>query len=141
MNATKPIPVITDLDAVRIEELGSRMAGGDDGLRAYSELLSKVHHEAQIVPSRGIAADVVTVNSVVTFRDELLGSEHRVTLVYPAEMSIPERRISVLSPVGRALLGQSVGSAASVELPDGALREIRVIKLHYQPEASGEFTR
>lgn len=140
MSNLNSIPVITDLDAVRIQELGNRVHDGP-GLEALNELISKVQNEAEIVPSRRIGPDVVTVNSVVTFRDELLGSEHRVTLVYPAEMSISNRRISVLSPVGRALLGQSVGSVTSLELPDGTMRQIRVLELHYQPEASGEFLR
>jgi regulator of nucleoside diphosphate kinase len=133
--------VITDLDAVRIQQLGNRLPRGSDGFEALNELLSKVRNEADIVPSRRVRPDVITVNSEVTYRDGLDGSEHRVTLVYPDEASIPDGRISVLSPVGRALLGQCVGCAASLELPDGALREIHVLELHYQPEASGEFTR
>ena len=56
-------------------------------------------------------------------------------------MSIAERRISVLSPVGRALLGRAVGAVAEVELPDGSVRPIRVLEIHYQPEASGDFDR
>jgi len=43
--------------------------------------------------------------------------------------------------VGRALLGLPVGRIAAVELPDGSTREIRILELHYQPEAAGEFTR
>jgi regulator of nucleoside diphosphate kinase len=134
-------PVITELDAVRIQELGNRLPGGGQGFDSFMRLLSKVHEEADIVPGRQVAPDIVTVNSDVTFVDELTGLEHRVTLVYPAEMSIPGRRISVLSPVGRALLGQAVGSVAGFELPDGSSRQIRVTALHYQPEAAGEYTR
>jgi regulator of nucleoside diphosphate kinase len=138
---TKSLPIITELDAARIQDLGNRLPAHGQGLEPFMQLLSKVKHEAEIVPSRRISADIVTVNSTVTFRDVLTESEHRVTLVYPAEMSISQRRISVLSPVGRALLGQSVGSVTSFELPDGTMREIRVLELHYQPEASGEYTR
>ena len=69
------------------------------------------------------------------------GLASRVTLAYPAEVSIAQRRISVLSPVGRALLGRAVGAVAEVELPDGAPRPIRVLEVHYQPEASGDFNR
>ena len=46
-----------------------------------------------------------------------------------------------LSPLGRALIGRSLGHTATVEQPDGGLREIRVLRIHYQPEAAGEFTR
>ena len=79
--------------------------------------------------------------STVSFREEASGSEHRVTVVYPQEMSVGHRRISVLSPVGRALLGQRVGHVALVTLPDGSTRELRVVALHYQPEAAGHFAR
>jgi regulator of nucleoside diphosphate kinase len=57
------------------------------------------------------------------------------------DVSIPERRISVLSPVGRALLGQSVGRTNQFELPDGSTRALHILAMHYQPEAAGEFTR
>ncbi|MEO5694748.1 MAG: nucleoside diphosphate kinase regulator [Usitatibacter sp.] len=135
------IPVITELDAARIRELGARLPALQNTLGPLSELMEMVAGHAHIVPSRGVPADIVTVNSTVSFRDELTGAVHRVTVVYPHEVSIPERRISILSPVGRALLGLSVGRIAAVELPDGATREIRILELHYQPEAAGEFTR
>lgn len=140
MNA-RLIPVITELDAARIQEMGARLPGDGEGISALNELIEKVTHEAHIVPGRKIAANVVTLNSIVSFRDELTATVHKVAVVYPADMSIAERRISVLSPVGRALLGHSVGDVAKVELPDGTLRDIRLIELHYQPEAEGEFTR
>jgi len=62
-------------------------------------------------------------------------------VVYPADVSIPEQRISVLSPVGRALLGRSVGQTAVMDPSGGNSRELRVLRIHYQPEAAGEFTR
>lgn len=137
---THQLPVITDLDAARIRDLATRLPESH-GPAALNELIDMVTHQADIVPSRGVSADIVTVNSIVSFRDELTQTVHKVTVVYPQDMSISERRISVLSPVGRALLGQAVGNLSKVELPDGALREIRVLELHYQPEAAGEFTR
>jgi len=138
---TNQLPIITELDAARIRELATRLPDRAERLSALSELIEMVTHEAHIVPSRRVSPDVVTVNSIVSFRDEVTRSVHKVTLVYPQDMSIGERRISVLSPVGRALLGQSVGGSSKVELPDGTFRQIRVLDLHYQPEAAGEFTR
>jgi regulator of nucleoside diphosphate kinase len=138
---TNQLPVITELDAARIRDLGSRLPGGADRFAALGELIDMVTHGAEIVPSRRVSPDVVTVNSILSFRDEVTETVHKVTIVYPQEVSIGERRISVLSPVGRALLGQVVGSTSKVELPDGTYREIRVLELHYQPEAAGEFTR
>ena len=136
-----PIPVVTELDAARIRELGSRLPDRGERLAALSGLIERVEQEADIVPPEHIGPDVVTVNSTVSFRDELTDSVHRVTVVYPQEMSVGQRRISVLSPVGSALLGQRVGQVARVALPDGSTRKLRVLELHYQPEAAGHFTR
>jgi regulator of nucleoside diphosphate kinase len=133
--------VITELDAARIRELGSRLPDRGRGLAALDGLIDVVEQEADIVPGSSVSPDVVTVNSTVSFRDEVTGSVHRVTVVYPNEMSVGQRRISVLSPVGAALLGQRAGRIAQVALPDGTKREIRLLEVHYQPEASGHFAR
>src|SRR5688500_12008814 len=134
-------PIITELDAARIRELGSRLPDQGLSLRALNDLIDMVTAEAVIVPGARIAPDIVTINSKVTFRDELTEALHTVTLVYPHEFSISERRISVLSPVGRALLGRRVGDVAPVDIPGESERRIRIVELHYQPEASGEMTR
>ena len=131
------LPVITELDAARIRELGARLPGDGRNLEALDALLELVTSEADIVPRDGIAADVVTVNSTVSFRERQGGMTHRVTVVYPQDVSLQERRISLLSPVGRALLGRRVGDFATIDMPDGTSREIRVVEMHYQPEASG----
>ena len=134
-------PIITELDAARIRELGARLGHADASLHAVNELMELITQEAEIVPGARIAPDVVTVNSRVTFRDELSGMLNTVTLVYPRDFSISERRISVLSPVGRALLGRRVGDVAPLDVPGGTERRIQIVELHYQPEASGELTR
>lgn len=135
------LPVITELDAARIRELGTRLPGQGQGLGALEDLIEMVTGECEIVPGKRVPPDVVTVNSKVSFRDELTNAVHTVTVVYPQDFSIPDRRISVLSPVGRALLGRRVGNVASFSLPDGTSRDIRVLEIHYQPEASGDLTR
>ena len=133
-------PVITDVDAARISGLGSRMPGEDEAAAGLRDLIGFVEEEAEIVPRERIARDIVTVNSVVSFHDETTDSVHRVTLVYPRDASIAERRISILSPVGRALLGRKVGTLAAFGRPGGGRRAIRVLALHYQPEAAGDRT-
>ncbi|HUP98654.1 MAG TPA: nucleoside diphosphate kinase regulator [Usitatibacter sp.] len=135
-----PFPVITELDAERIRKLGNRLPDGGRGMTALDALLD-VADAAEIVPGNSVPADVVTVNSTVSFRDRQSGAVHRVTVVYPAEFSVADRRISVLSPVGRALLGRRVGEWIALDMPDGSVREIQVLALHYQPEAAGDFTR
>ena len=133
--------VITELDAARIRELGARLPDRGQALTALNGLIDVLHQEAEIVPGDRVDPDVVTLNSTVSFRDEVTRSEHRVTVVYPQEMSMGQRRISVLSPVGAALLGKRAGSLAIVDLPDGTQRGLRVLEVHYQPEASGHFAR
>ena len=133
--------VITELDAARIRELGARLPDRGQALSALHGLIDLVDQEADIVPGDRVDPDVVTVNSTVSFRDQATQTVHRVTVVYPSEMSIGQRRISVLSPVGAALLGTRAGAMAIVALPDGTQRGLRVLEVHYQPEASGHFAR
>jgi regulator of nucleoside diphosphate kinase len=132
-----PQRVITELDAARIRELAAALPDRGRGHAPFGELIEVVRDEADIVPRSRIAPDIVTVNSTVSFREELTGTVHQVTLVYPRDFSLSERRISLLSPVGRALLGRKVGALASFEAPDGGIRTLRILELHYQPEASG----
>lgn len=127
--------VISDLDLARIRRLESTLGG--DARHAVRSLIDAFDGEAEVVPRDGIAEDIVTVNSTVSFRDETTGLEQRVTLVYPDAVSLAERRISIVSPVGRALLGRRVGSRTVFSMPDGTRRELRVLELHYQPEAAG----
>ena len=135
------IPVLTELDAARIRELGSRLPKGTPPPQALNQLIEMITGEAEIVPGARIPPDIVTVNSRVTFREELTGTVHTVTVVYPHDFSIAQRCISLLSPVGLALLGRRVGDVAILEMPDGSTRHIRLLDLHYQPEASGDLTR
>jgi len=134
------LPVITELDAARIRELGSRLPADVRNLDELDALIDMVTGEAEIVPGSRIAADIVTVNSRVTFLDQLTATVHTVTVVYPQEFSIDQHRISLLSPVGRALLGRRAGELATVSMPDGTERRIRLLELHYQPEAAGDLT-
>jgi len=83
--------------------------------------------------------DVVTMNSTVKFR-ELKSGEIRVrTLVYPAQMTDSATQLSVLAPVGAALLGLRVGDSIHWTLPGGTTTDLEVLELLYQPEAAGDF--
>jgi len=138
---TRPnTPVVTELDAARICELASRLPDAGRSLDALQSLIDMITSEADIVPGERVAPDVVTVNSTVSFEDRATATVHTVTLVYPRDLSIAQRRISVLSPVGQALLGRRVGDSTRVAMPDGALRELDIVELHYQPEAAGHLT-
>lgn len=140
MNRSDSI-VVTELDARRLRELGSSLAGRGRELSGLRDLVTQVNLEADVIPGAAVPANVVTMNTTLSFAEVPDGPSHRVTVAYPAEASVGERRISVLSPVGRALLGRSVGDVVTVDTPDGASRDIRVLAIHYQPEAAGDFNR
>ena len=76
--------------------------------------------------SRELPQDVVTLNSRLVYSDETAGVRKIVTIVYPADADDDEGRISVLAPLGIALLGLSVGEAIEWDFPDGSRRTLRV---------------
>ncbi len=81
--------------------------------------------------------DVVTMNSTVEIRDLKSGEAQTYTLVYPERADINADRISVLAPIGTAILGCRVGDVVRVKTPLG-VRRIRVEEIHFQPERAGE---
>ena len=89
---------------------------------------------AIVVPSEKVPADVVTMNSRVSFVNEVTGERREVTLVFPFEADIDSGKISILAPVGTALLGLRVGQSIDWEVPSGEQHRYRVIEVLYQPE-------
>ena len=81
------------------------------------------------------------MNSRVRFGDADTGEEFEASLVYPADANVDQWRISVLAPIGAALLGLSIGQFIDWPMPGGAVKRLRVISVLYQPEAAGEFHR
>ncbi|MEO7775164.1 MAG: nucleoside diphosphate kinase regulator [Steroidobacteraceae bacterium] len=92
---------------------------------------------ANIVSREKIPKDVVTMNSRVVFENETTGERRVVTLVYPGSADIDEGKISVLVPVGTALLGLRVGQSIDWELPGGEKQRYRIVEVPFQPEAAG----
>ncbi|MEP7345717.1 MAG: nucleoside diphosphate kinase regulator [Gemmatimonadaceae bacterium] len=90
--------------------------------------------KAVVVDSRRIPPDVVTMNSRVRFEDQSTGTIRDVTVVFPNEVEASQGRVSVLAPIGTALLGLSVGQSIRWPFPDGSTRSLRVLKLIHQPE-------
>jgi regulator of nucleoside diphosphate kinase len=91
---------------------------------------------ATIVDDGAIADNVVTMGSRVEYREQGRSASTVVTLSYPGEREFFDDAISVLTPVGAALLGLSEGQSICYAGPDGCPVTIEVIKVMHQPEAS-----
>lgn len=97
-------------------------------------------NRADVVEPQDVPPDVVTMNSTVRFALES-GEDICMTLVYPKDMDGSADRISVLAPVGSALLGLSTGEHIEWPKPGGGVMKVRLVEVVYQPERAGEFHR
>ncbi len=125
--------VITDADLERLLRLLEQH--GD----AIADSLDAELHRAVVVDRRDVPPDVVTMNSEVVYEDVATGARRAVRVVYPQDADVAAGRVSILAPIGAALLGLRVGQEIDWEVPSGRKR-IRVAELRYQPEAAGHPT-
>lgn len=95
-------------------------------------------NRAVIVPPREIPPDIVTMRSRVRIKNYTTNEESVLTLVFPNEANLDDGKISVLAPVGTALLGYRVGDAVEWNVPAGQ-RKIEILEIMHQPEAAGEY--
>ncbi|HMN67601.1 MAG TPA: nucleoside diphosphate kinase regulator [Bdellovibrionales bacterium] len=93
------------------------------------ELLEEELARASIVPDDELPSDVVSMNSEITYQDLETGAEQTVTLVYPQEANSAENKISILAPIGSALIGLRVGGVIKWPIPKGKIKEIKVIRV------------
>lgn len=96
-----------------------------------SELLEDELNRAKIVDRNSLPSDIVTMNSIVTFRDEAADKELTMKLVYPNEFNEKDgvQRVSILAPVGAALIGLRVGGSIDWPLPSGKIKKLRVLSV------------
>ena len=125
--------IICRADRERLEALidAARM-----GCRVREDYLAALEGElsrARVVPAGKVPPDVVTMNSVVRLRDLDSDEAEEYELVYPAEADMEHNRISVLAPIGTAILGYRVGDVIAWPVPAG-LRRLRVEEVLSQPE-------
>ncbi|MDD8027315.1 MAG: nucleoside diphosphate kinase regulator [Acidobacteriota bacterium] len=100
------------------------------------ELMAELDR-AVIVEGSRVDAEIVTMNSQVRIRDLDTGEENEYTLVYPLDADIRQGRISILVPLGTALIGYRKGDVLEWKVP-GGIRKFKILKVLYQPEASGD---
>ena len=110
----------------RLAQLAEAAAGTAP---ATAEFLAGEIERATVVPDTAPLAGIVGMESEVIFRDDATGLQKQVTLVYPKSADIEAGRISVLTPIGAALIGLSAGQAISFETPSGELRSLTVMEV------------
>lgn len=125
--------LITDQDFHRLSALVSQVEG------RWAEALEEELSRANVISQKEIPNNVVTMNSRVQFFDETTGQASEVTLVYPQDANLSEGRISILAPVGIALLGLSVGQSIDWTMPNGIVKKLKVQGVSFQPESAGKW--
>lgn len=95
---------------------------------------------ADLVDSREVPSDVITMYSRVDMCSLATGQRSQITLVYPTDAEPAAGFVSVLSPVGASLLGLRVGDTARWVTPNGDECAAQVLAILFQPEASGDYT-
>lgn len=137
---TRNHALLTELDTLRLRRVAHRLISQGGGSRDKGEELVELIEIAEVVPGDAIPPDTVTMNSRVLYDDSAVGPAEAITLVYPEQADVDKGRVSVLSPLGLALLGARNGEKVSLETPGKGLREVRVKQVVYQPEAAGDRT-
>ena len=139
-NPIRPPLVVSRLDANRIEALLEQPGLHGPNVAALQDELLR----AEVVEPSALPADVISMNSTARVRveDPLMGNhEYELTLVYPRETDGSAEKVSILAPVGSALLGLRVGDAIDWPMPGGRSARLHVLSIRYQPEAAGELPR
>jgi regulator of nucleoside diphosphate kinase len=135
---TRPKVIISSLDADRLDKLLDSLPEG--AFPGKSDLQAELER-ADIVEPRDVPPTVVSMNSTVRFRVASSSEEFTLTLVYPKDMDSSSGKISILAPVGSALLGLSQGDEIEWPRPGGGVLRVRIEEIVYQPERAGEFHR
>lgn len=130
--------VISSLDYARIEALVRDAVAGNTVARAPLCVLKSTIDRARVVEPWELPQDVASMNSTVRLRHLDDDSVESFTLVYPAFADFTENRLSVLTAVGAAMLGQQVGEVIEWETPVGRARA-RIEEVEYQPETAGQY--
>ena len=132
---TAPSLILTRLDVQRLESL---IDSQDDSMPGIQALQAELDRAEQVVGHDGVPKGVVTMNSRVHCREESSGKDYHLTLVYPKDAGV-EGTVSVLAPMGSALLGLQVGQHIDWPAPGGKTLKLTLLAVEYQPEAAGEY--
>lgn len=128
--------LITEEDMAKLRELVHEGRAASRRDQDHLDELDRELDRAEVVPSGEVSGDVVTMHSTVRVRDLDSGKRVEYTIVFPAEAEIEKNRISVLAPIGTALIGYRAGDIVEWATPGGT-RRLQIESVLFQPEAAG----
>jgi regulator of nucleoside diphosphate kinase len=126
--AYKALPPIT-ISGIDFERLSRLAELAADKAPATADFLAREVARATIAPSGFPLRGIVAMGSEVEFRDDVTGQVRTVTLVYPDEADIAAGKVSVLTPIGAALIGLSAGQSIAGQTPAGGWRSLSVLRV------------
>jgi regulator of nucleoside diphosphate kinase len=129
---------LSEFDIKRLRELINEAEHSTYRGSRYLMNLRAELNKALVVPPAEVPGDVITMNSKIRLLDIEDDEEMTFTLVFPQDADIHEDKVSVLAPIGTAVLGYRVGDSVEWEVPAGR-RTLKVIEILYQPESAGDF--
>ncbi|WLD57836.1 nucleoside diphosphate kinase regulator [Salinispirillum sp. LH 10-3-1] len=136
--SARPQVIVSTLDADRLYALLESLP--DNAFPGKDELEAELDRASFVAP-QDVPPTVVSMNSTVRFRVESSNEEFSRTLVYPKDMDSNGDKISILAPVGSALLGLSQGDQIEWPKSGGKVLNVRIEEVLYQPERAGEYFR
>lgn len=129
---------ITKFDMDRLVDIIEGLRLSPKANQANLDLLEKELYRAVLVEPKDIPHDVITMNSTVSLTDTVSGEKMTYTLVFPSAANITDNKLSILAPLGMALLGYRKGDIIEWAVPSG-VRKLKVNEIVYQPEAAGDY--
>lgn len=129
---------ITKFDMDRLMDLIEGLRVSPRANKANLDFLEKELYRGILVDPQDIPSDVITMNSKISVTDIESGEKMTYTLVFPLGANITENKLSILAPLGMALLGYRKGDTIEWRVPSG-VKKLKIEEIIYQPEAAGDF--
>lgn len=129
---------VTEFDMKRLEKLIEMLHEYVDRDKKHLQELEDELGRAKVVAPKEIPQDVVTMNSKVRVKDLNSDEETVYHLVFPGGANADQNKISILAPIGTALIGGRVGDVVEWQVPAGIIR-FKIEEVLYQPEAAGDY--
>lgn len=135
MHSTLPEIIVTEHDYERLTDMLATLPDTHEVGQALALELDR----ASVIAAHQVPSDVVTMNSRICVEDVQTAEQRDLTLVYPHQADFSKGKLSILAPVGAALLGLRTGQSIEWPVPGGRTKTMRVVTVHWQPEAAKEF--